>query len=145
MARVWLKPGTGKITVNGRPAAKGALVTLQSLTDAAFDYGKKAFDIGIGLVSTMVLFLGLMKVGEAAGIAGHLRIGHAHTPLAPSLEVVNLPFFDLHHLVECGRVFIYERQQFVFESLRLHRPIAEIFKLIVPTAFARGKIRDHSA
>jgi spore maturation protein A len=60
--------GAFVIEVNGRPCAKGDLVTLQSLTDAAFDYGKKAFDIGIGLVSTMVLFLGLMKVGEAAGI-----------------------------------------------------------------------------
>jgi len=43
-------------------------VTLQSLTDAAFDYAKTGFDIALGLVASMVLFLGLMKVGEAAGI-----------------------------------------------------------------------------
>ncbi len=60
--------GRYEITVDGRPAARGRLVTLQALTDAAFDYAQTAFDIALGLVAAMVLFLGLMKVGEDAGI-----------------------------------------------------------------------------
>lgn len=60
--------GTFLISVNEKAAAKGRLVTLPALTDAAFNYAKVAFDIGLGLVSTMVLFLGLMKVGEEAGL-----------------------------------------------------------------------------
>lgn len=60
--------GSYTVSVNGQVAQKGRLVTLQALTDAAFQFAKIAFDIGLGLVSTMVLFLGLMKVGEDAGI-----------------------------------------------------------------------------
>lgn len=64
------QPASGNfiIEVNGKFASKSSLVTLQSLTDAALDYAKIAFNVGLGLVSTMVLFLGLMKVGEEAGI-----------------------------------------------------------------------------
>jgi spore maturation protein A len=60
--------GSYTVSVNGQFAQKGRLVTLPALTDAAFQFAKIAFDIGLGLVSTMVLFLGLMKVGEDAGI-----------------------------------------------------------------------------
>lgn len=48
--------------------ARGELITLQSFTDAAFDYAEIGFQIALGLVAAMVLFLGLMKVGEKAGI-----------------------------------------------------------------------------
>jgi spore maturation protein A len=48
--------------------ARGELITLQSFTDAAFDYAEIGFQIALGLVAAMVLFLGLMKVGEQAGI-----------------------------------------------------------------------------
>lgn len=67
---VWQTPGYGRyvVEVNGKPAAKGKLVTLQALTDAAFEYAKKAFELGLGLVSTMVLFLGLMKIAEESGL-----------------------------------------------------------------------------
>lgn len=60
----------GKYTtaLNGAAFGKGKLVTLQAMTDAAFTYAKTAFDIGLGLVAAMVLFLGLMKVAEEAGI-----------------------------------------------------------------------------
>ncbi|MBU0640465.1 MAG: hypothetical protein KKB50_16505 [Planctomycetes bacterium] len=51
-----------------RIVAQGDLVTLQSLSDAAIDYAQSGFEIALGLVATMVLFLGLMKVGEDAGI-----------------------------------------------------------------------------
>lgn len=60
--------GKYELEVNGAPAAKGNLVTLQALTDSAMEYAKKAFELGLGLVSTMVLFLGIMKIGEDAGI-----------------------------------------------------------------------------
>ena len=60
--------GAFVISVNGKSGAKGNLVSLQSLTDSALDYAEKAFKIGLGLVSTFVLFLGLMKVGEDAGL-----------------------------------------------------------------------------
>ena len=60
--------GAYVVAVNGQVIRKGSLVTLRSLTDAAFDYAQIGFDIALGLVATMVLFLGLMKVGEAAGI-----------------------------------------------------------------------------
>jgi spore maturation protein A len=66
----WDADGYGKyaVSINGEVVRRGALVTLQSLTDAAFDYAKLGFDIALGLVAAMVLLLGLMKVGEKAGI-----------------------------------------------------------------------------
>lgn len=54
--------------VNDNVVRRGSLVTLQSLTDAAFEYARIGFDIALGLVAAMVLFLGLMRVGENAGI-----------------------------------------------------------------------------
>jgi len=60
--------GSYEVLVGGQPRARGRLVTLQSLTDAAFDYAKAGFDIALGLVASMVLFLGLMRVGQDAGL-----------------------------------------------------------------------------
>ncbi len=70
LALVWQSHEAGEFTVllNDAPVGKGKLVNLQALTDAALDYAKRAFELGLGLVSTMVLFLGLMKVGEDAGL-----------------------------------------------------------------------------
>lgn len=69
-ALVWqsYEAGDFAVSVNEKPVGKGKLVNLQALTDAALEYAKKAFELGLGLVSTMVLFLGLMKVGEDAGL-----------------------------------------------------------------------------
>jgi len=66
----WDAEGYGKyaVVVNGREVRRGNLVNLQALTDAAFDYAKLGFDIALGLIAAMVLLLGLMKVGEKAGI-----------------------------------------------------------------------------
>ncbi|MBN2447465.1 MAG: hypothetical protein JXO22_12105 [Phycisphaerae bacterium] len=66
----WDCKATGEyvLEVGDQPVSKGRLVRLESLTNAAFDYAKSAFDIALGLVAVMVLFLGLMKVGEDAGI-----------------------------------------------------------------------------
>ncbi len=60
--------GDCEIFVGDTPVAAPRIVKLQSLTDAAFDYAEIGFKIALGLVSVMVLFLGLMKVGEKAGI-----------------------------------------------------------------------------
>jgi len=67
---IWDSHGYGdyQMLVNGQPTAKGTLVNLDSVTDAAFDYAKVAFTLGLGFVSVFVLFLGLMKVGEDAGL-----------------------------------------------------------------------------
>jgi spore maturation protein A len=60
--------GTYQIAVGERVVAAGRLVNLQSLSDAAIDYAMSGFEIALGLVATFVLFLGLMRVGEDAGI-----------------------------------------------------------------------------
>ncbi len=57
-----------ELAVNGRIVKKGRLATLGGFTEAAFDYAQVGFEIALGLVAAMVLFLGLMKVGEEAGI-----------------------------------------------------------------------------
>ena len=65
----WDRPLDGGYELGvDKVVASGTLVTLQSMTDAAFDYAKTGFDLALGLVASMVLFLGLMKVGENAGI-----------------------------------------------------------------------------
>lgn len=66
----WDYPANAKyqLAVDDKVVKKGLLVTLQSLTDASFDYAQTGFDIALGLIASMVLFLGLMKVGEEAGI-----------------------------------------------------------------------------
>jgi spore maturation protein A len=51
-----------------RAVAVENLVTLDTLTDAALDYATGGFELALGLVATMVLFLGLMKVGQDAGV-----------------------------------------------------------------------------
>lgn len=60
--------GRYEVAVNGQVCGKGTLATLKAFTDEAFNYARKGFDIALGLVAAMVLFLGLMKVGEDAGI-----------------------------------------------------------------------------
>ncbi len=60
--------GEYRFSLNDKPLKKGLLETLPGLTDSAFEYARKAFNIALGLVAAMVLFLGLMKVGEEAGI-----------------------------------------------------------------------------
>lgn len=66
----WEYDGHGKyvMAANGTKVARGPLATLGALSDAAMDFATKAFNVALGLVATMVMFLGLMKVGEDAGI-----------------------------------------------------------------------------
>ena len=49
-------------------ADRDQIRNLSSFTDAAFDYAEIGFELALGLVAAMVLFLGLMRVGEDAGI-----------------------------------------------------------------------------
>ena len=60
-------PGTYVAMLGEQAFKDGDLVTLQSLTDAAFDYAKIGFEIALGLIASFVLLLGLMRVGEDAG------------------------------------------------------------------------------
>lgn len=56
------------VLVGSTVVGQGRLVTLQSLTDAAFDYAKSGFELALGLVASLVLLLGLLRVGQDAGI-----------------------------------------------------------------------------
>lgn len=60
--------GTYSIVVNEEKPVAGKLVNLRTMSDAAIYYAEVGFEIALGLVAVMVLFLGLMKVGEDAGI-----------------------------------------------------------------------------
>jgi spore maturation protein A len=60
--------GAYTLAVGEKVVEEGKLVTLQSLTDAAFDYAENGFKIALGFVASMVLLLGLMRVGQDAGI-----------------------------------------------------------------------------
>lgn len=62
------RPGKYTLLLNGAAFTTFKLINLATLTNAAFDYAKIGFEIALGLVAAMVLMLGLMKVGEAAGI-----------------------------------------------------------------------------
>lgn len=66
----WDFDGYGKyeLSANGALVKRGTLITFQGLTNTAFDYAKVAFELALGWVASMVLLLGLMKVGEDAGI-----------------------------------------------------------------------------
>jgi spore maturation protein A len=66
----WDYPAQGDyaLLLGDKPFADGTLVRLETFSEAALEYAETGFKIALGLVSTMVLFLGLMKVGENAGI-----------------------------------------------------------------------------
>ncbi len=66
----WDAAGHGEfvLAVGDVPVASAKLVTLESISDAAINYAQSGFNIALGLVATMVLFLGLMRVGQDAGI-----------------------------------------------------------------------------
>lgn len=48
------------------------LTILPAMLDAVFEMAKTSFDIVLGLVGIMTLWMGLMKIGEAAGVIGAL-------------------------------------------------------------------------
>lgn len=66
----WFSKAAAKYTVklNGAKADGGNLVKFEGLTNAAFEYAQKAFELGLKLVAAMVLLLGIMKIGEEAGL-----------------------------------------------------------------------------
>ena len=62
--------GFWEATAGGRPAVLG------EMTKASFDMAKTAFEISLGLTGVMALWLGLLRVGERAGITAE-RFGEA--------------------------------------------------------------------
>jgi spore maturation protein A len=62
------KQGPYTVRVGEQQVAAGRLRNVDTFTDAALSYAETGFKIAFGLVAIMVLFLGLMKVGEDAGI-----------------------------------------------------------------------------
>lgn len=60
--------GDYTVTVNGTEAATGKIVTIRRFSDQSMAFAKSAFELAFGFVPAFVLFLGLMKVGEDAGI-----------------------------------------------------------------------------
>lgn len=58
--------GFWEATAGGRPAVLG------EMTKASFDMAKTAFEISLGLTGVMALWLGLLRVGERAGLVGAL-------------------------------------------------------------------------
>lgn len=72
--------GEGTLTARLRRHADGwearfepvSLVYLRRVTNAAFDVAGVAVQIALGLIGIMALWLGVMKVAEAAGLIGHL-------------------------------------------------------------------------
>ncbi len=57
--------------------AQGDLLIFNKVLTALFDTAKTGFDISLGLVGIMSLWLGLMKVGEQAGMIGLFARGVA--------------------------------------------------------------------
>jgi len=60
--------GPFQAVLNDAEVGHGRLVNLQTLTNASFDYAESGFKLALGLVAAMVLFLGLMRIGQDAGI-----------------------------------------------------------------------------
>ena len=65
--RVRQGPGTAVATA-GLRFAPVRFVKLGDITQAALDYAETAFEIALGLVGILVLFLGLMRIAQDAGI-----------------------------------------------------------------------------
>lgn len=47
-------------------------VRLQAITDAAFEFARTAVTLALGLIGLLALWLGLLRIAEAAGLVQHL-------------------------------------------------------------------------
>ncbi len=65
---VWLGLLLSAFAAGALALAQGDMALLPKLMTAMFDAAKTGFDISIGLVGIMALWLGLMKIGERAGM-----------------------------------------------------------------------------
>jgi len=48
------------------------LVRLQAITEAAFEFARTAVTLALGLIGILALWLGLLRIAEAAGLVQHL-------------------------------------------------------------------------
>uniref|UniRef100_A0A7V2B0L5 Nucleoside recognition protein n=1 Tax=Rhodothermus marinus TaxID=29549 RepID=A0A7V2B0L5_RHOMR len=48
------------------------LVRLQAITEAAFEFARTAVTLALGLIGLLALWLGLLRIAEAAGLVQHL-------------------------------------------------------------------------
>lgn len=67
--------------------APARFVKLSAITEAAFDFAETAATLALGLIGVLALFLGLLKIAEAAGIvAGIVRFTQpVFRPLFPEI------------------------------------------------------------
>ena len=52
--------------------AMGDTTIFQKIVDSTFDSSKNAFEISLGLTGVLALWLGIMKIGEKAGVVNVL-------------------------------------------------------------------------
>jgi spore maturation protein SpmA len=62
--------------------AQGDVAVFTRVLTALFDTAKTGFDISLGLVGIMSLWLGIMKIGEQAGLIQ--LFARAHGPAVPA-------------------------------------------------------------
>ena len=63
--------------------AMGDATIFQKIVDSTFDSSKNAFEISLGLTGVLALWLGIMKIGEKAGVVNVLA--HALSPVFTKL------------------------------------------------------------
>ena len=79
--------------------AMGDTTIFQKIIDSTFDSSKNAFKISLGLTGVLALWLGIMKIGEKAGVVNVLA--RALSGLHPSLpRYSEEPSGDGKHLHE---------------------------------------------
>ena len=65
--------------------AQGDVAIFTTVLTALFDTAKIGFDISLGLVGIMSLWLGIMKIGEQAGVIAVFARG-----MAPFLSLIHI-------------------------------------------------------
>ena len=60
--------------------AMGDTTIFQKIVDSTFDSSKNAFEISLGLTGVLALWLGIMKIGEKAGV---VNVSRALSPSSP--------------------------------------------------------------
>ena len=60
----------------------GDTTVFQHIVDSTFDSSKSAFEVALGLTGVLSLWLGIMKIGEKAGVVNVLARGLS--PVSPT-------------------------------------------------------------
>jgi spore maturation protein A len=63
---------TGSVATTSLMFAPVRFVKLNAITESAFEFAKSAVTLALGLVGTLALWLGLMKIAEASGLVAIL-------------------------------------------------------------------------